>query len=388
MRVIEVVMMSKSAIFAVLTGFFFLAGGSTCAAVNTKPVETVREKSVLDTQDFQIIDNFVAQAIQELVRTKDLSSVSRIRTIILQNESSNKGSAKAQYAARFFESAYKYMSEAFAEVSQLPTERQEFAITVNLLILLDRLVANGPANLQLADLAIAKLKDENMGVRYWAVHCVANPDFTRRLNSAEADYSKLSSRIVEELKGLVESSSPEIMILMAQFAGDVNAPETEELLLQMANARIKRYADWTVGYELLDTDILKSLHKKISSAGTSKPALARAFAQLYSYAIQRYVKGRDYLFSDEKQQLASVLIETEDKCLRDVLGYRVNIRNALGRDDYEALAAEHADLLGDKTKVGQLAKKWRFDYGQRPDGSKITEPLTLPDPPKSEPSAQ
>ena len=369
----------KWTIFAVLA-FLVLVMHSVSGAVSTSEIDSVRNKGVLEDEDFQIIDKFVAEAVRELVKTKDFTSIARIRTVILARKSSNRDSAAAQYAEQFSKSAYKYISSGLKQASGLTPEERKFKVVLNLLILVD-----GLSDLRLADLAMEKLNDDNTVIRYWAVHSVTNPGITKQLNSAKAANSNLARSIVGRLKGLVEGASPETIALMAQFAADVDIPQGEDLLLQIADIRISKYANWTVDYELLDATVLGLLCNKISAGGLNKPAIARRFGQLYSYAIQRYVKvkGRDFLAATQIGQLASVLVETEDKCIRELLEKRqVVIKRAVERDDVTALLLEHNRLLGDETRAGELALKLNFDYGPSPDGNKRTAPLTLPEPPK------
>jgi len=366
-----------------------LAVDLVSGAVSTSEIDSVRNKGVLEDEDFQIIDKFVAEAVRELVKTKDFTSIARIRTVILARKSSSRDSAATQYAEQFSKSAYKYISSGLKQASGLTPEERKFKVVLNLLILVD-----GLSDLRLADLAMEKLSNHNTVIRYWAVHSVTNPGITKQLNSAKAANSNLARNIVGRLKGLVEGASPETIALMAQFAADVDIPQGEDLLLQIADMRISKYANWTVDYELLDATVLRLLCNKISAAGLNKPlpatsrgkpAIARRFGQLYSYAIQRYVKvkGRDFLAATQIGQLASVLVETEDKCIRELLEKRqVVIKRAVERDDVTALLLEHNRLLGDETRAGELALKLNFDYGPSPDGNKRTAPLTLPEPPK------
>jgi hypothetical protein len=108
---------------------------------------------------------------------------------------------------------------------------------------------------------------------------------------------------------------------------------------------------------------------------------------LYSYVLQRYVKGRDFLGDAEKQQLASVLVETEILCISRRLGIAQSvIKKAVERDDYMGLLQEHSRLLGDKTRAGELPLRLNFDYDEKPDGSRRIAPLALPAPPKTEAS--
>jgi len=361
----------KLVILTVSVAFFASLADSGWAVINTRDIDAVRNKTVLDNKDLFIIENFLAEAVRELVRTKDFTMIATLRAEILRRRGT-----QPQYAEQFSESAYKYISSGFNEALQLPEYRRTKVI-VNLLILVD-----GLEDLRLADLAIAKLKDKNTIIRYWAVHCLTNAGIVKRLNSGGAANLKVARLLIERLKEVVETGSPEIIALTARFAGDINIPQSEELLLQIADMRIKKYADWTVEYELLDGAILNLLDGKIASAsgGSGKPAVALRFAQLYSFAIQRYVKGRGLLSDVQKQRLASVLIETEDKRIGRILGRpQTVIKKAVERDDYAAILDEHNRLLGDATKAGELPSKLNFDYGTGSDGRKRTSPLLLPE---------
>jgi hypothetical protein len=371
------IMNGKRVIFGVVGVFWVLVLNSASVAVDTRQIDICCHKELLDSEDLQTIDDFVADAVDELVKTEDFTSVAKIRTVCLSRSSSSKESAKAQYRQQFSESAYKYISKALEAAKELTPETKRFRVILNLLILVDSL-----DDLRLADLAIKRLNDEN-AIRYWAVHSVTKAGITNQLNSGGAANSELAERITEQLKGSVESSSPEILALMAEFAAKVNIPRGEELLLQIADQRIKKYHDWTVEYELLDGDILKLLDSKIPSESTNKADVARRFGQLYSYAIQRYVKGRDVLSDTQKNQLASVLVETEISCISKRLKVTQSVvKNAVEQGDYTALLQEHNRLLGDETKAGQLPSKLNFDYGKKADGSRCIAPLALPEPPK------
>ena len=377
----------KWVIFVVLVASLVLVLNSGSVAVNTGDVDRVRLKRVLDDQDLKIIDDFLADAIQELVGTRDLTEIAKRRTVILSRQSSTQAQ-QAQYAQQFSESARRHIAEGFRDADDLSRMERVTAVKINLLILMD-----GLHDLGLADQAIAMLKNENMVTRYWAVHCLTNPEIITQLNAAIASNANQASAIAGQLKDIVETSSPEIAVMIARFAADVKIPEAEQLLYQIADMRIKRYADWTVKYELYDSTILKLLANKIplpsvSPAGTiptptsTKPAVARRFAQLYSYAIQRYSKGRDFLNDIQKGHLVTVLIETEDKCLGRLLGKpQLTIRRALERNNVPAVLAEHDRLLGATATPGQLPATLNFDYGTTTTSPKRTAPLSLPDPP-------
>jgi hypothetical protein len=372
------IMKRKSKIFAVLVVLGIAMLNSGAFAVDTHDIEVVQHKAVLDEADLQIIDKFVADSVNELAKTQDFTSVARVRAVIHARSSSDKESAKAQYGNQFSESAHKYISEALEAAKDLTPMERRFQVILNLLILTDSL-----HDLRLADLAMRWVEDKNEAIRYWAIHYITNPDVVEQLNSKEVANQELAGKITEQLKRVVESSSPETLALIAEFAAKVDIPEGEDLLLQIADMRIKRYESWTVEYELLDGDILRLLDSKIPAESTSKPEVAYRFGQLYSYVIQRYVKGQDVLSNAQKDQLASVLVETETSYISKRLKVVQSvIKNAVEKSDFQALLQEHDRLLGDDTRAGQLSLKLNFDYGKKPDGSRRIAPLVLPDPPK------
>jgi hypothetical protein len=379
-------MMIKWAFFTVLTAFFVLAINSNAVAVNTRDIDAVLKKSVIDDQDKKIIDDFLAEAVQELVKTKNFTSIAMVRSVILSRKSS-----QSQYAQQFSESAYKYVQAGFEQAQTLRPEERKNNVIISLLILID-----GMEDLRLADLAMGMLKNQNMVIRYWAVHSLTNPAIVQQLNSGATSNPKLAMTITEQLKEIVQTSKPEIIVHIARFAANINIPQGEELLLEVADDRIKRYADWTVTNEFYDIILLKLLESKIplssqsmgtavSTTGPGKPAIARRFAQLYSYVINRYIKGDNVLNETQKQHLVSVIIEIEEQCITRLLGLsrpQGTLRRAIERNNLEALSDEHNKLLGDETSTGQLPSKLGFDYSTAPNGPKRTAPIPLPERPQ------
>jgi len=377
----------KCAFLAVPAAFTLLAMSSVSIAVNTRNIDEVRKKAVLDASDFKVIDTFLAEAVQELVKTRDFTSIATLRTTIL----SRKGS-QGQYAQQFSQSAYRHIQAGLQQAEEtLRPEERKTSVIINLLILID-----GMEELPLAQLALPMIKHENMVVRYWAIHCFTSSAILQQLNSGISANPGQAAAITAQLKDVVESSNPEVTALIAKFAAGVDIVQTEQLLLQVADSRIKRYADWTIEYELCDVSILKLLESKIplptQTPGAlvpttiqGKPEIARRFAQLYSYAAQRYAKGKDMKLLNETQkgQLATILVEVEEKCFSRLLGSPQSaIRRAIERDSTAALMDEHNRLLGSATGLGELPSKLGFDYGTDQSGAKRTTPIPLPDPPQ------
>jgi len=350
--------------------FSLLWAVSDSRAVDTTAVDVVLNKQVLTDQDLQVIDNFLADAVAEMVRTRDFTDIARLRALIL----SRQGKAK-QYTQQFSASALKHLTSGLQAALRLPEEYRT-PVTVNLLILID-----GMADLRLLDLSVAMLRSDNPVVRYWAVHGLTNPRIIALLNAGGAGTSQAAAAIAVKLGPLVERSDPATLALMTGFAGDVTAAEAEELLLQIADLRIKQYMAWKVQYELLDASVLKMLAKKMPSGSARTSAVAYRFGQLYSCAIQRFVVGRDVLTDTQNQQLISVMVDVEENCTSKLLGApRTAVKRAIERDDDAALIAEHNRLLGTDSQAGELAAKIRFVYGPDATGKKQNGPFAIPKP--------
>jgi hypothetical protein len=192
--------------------------------------------------------------------------------------------------------------------------------------------------------------------------------------------------VINACSQVVETSSPEVVSLMVDFAGRLNTAGAETLLIRAADERIKRYAAWNTGYELADTAVLKLLSNRLTT-GTPNPEVARRFAQLYSFAIQRYIKGqqRNALTGASRGYLASVIAEVEDKCLSKLLGVpQRTLTTALQGENLENLQAEHDKVLGGTGQAGALVSTPTFTYGTGPGNR--TSPLPLPDPPAPSPA--
>ncbi len=354
------------------------------SAAGREAIDQVLNKPVLERRDKEIIDSFISKAVNDLLYANDLSDTASLRTAILRRRST-----QGEYAKQFSDSLYKYLPDAFTQASKLQPQERQNIILINLLVLTDELAEN-----RLRELAAGQLNAESMAVRYQAVRCLNNPEMLKQLNSGQNSDTKLAQVLTDKMSKIVESSAPEVIALIAQFAAGLNSPQAVQLLLQVADARIKQYADWTVQTELVDSTILQMLDSKISSIGdrgqgtgvqaytlnpipyTPKEALAERFAQLYSYVIQRYVKGASLLDNQQRQYLLTVIIQTEQKCLSRLLGQQqTKLKQAIEKKDFQALMAEHNRLLGSGSSRGELPAKLGFTYNGQ------TSPTILPDPP-------
>ena len=142
-------MKEKLAFFAVLVAFLVFVADSSVTAVDTRVIDEVLKKTVLDSQDFKVIDDFLAEAVPELVRERDFTEIARKRSVII----SRKGE-QAQYVQQFSQSTLRHIQAGFVNVQERdwPEERKANVI-INLLILID-----GLEDLGLADLALTKFQ--------------------------------------------------------------------------------------------------------------------------------------------------------------------------------------------------------------------------------------
>lgn len=344
------------------------------AQVDSRRIEEVLKKSVLTPEDLEVIDAFMSDAVGRLVRTIDFTEVAKTRAFVLNHQN-----PQAQYAQRFSEAAYQEVAKGFDYArNEISDPNRRFKVFANLLILANEL--NDP---RLVDLAVRMIPHENSAVRYWAVRTATDSAVWEKLSQNQNAAAQMAGKIIDACSQVVETSSPEVLNLMAQFAGGYDTARAEELLGRVAEARIRQYADWAVKYELVDTGVLKLLSDKISSGGTAGRQLVKQFAQLYSFAIQRYIRGvQDNALRDlSRNYLAAVLVETEEQCIGKLLGTpQAGIRRAVEAGDMNALQAEHDKLLGGPNEKGALPSKFNFTYGSA-DNSRQA-PQALPEPPQ------
>jgi len=361
----------KSAVFAIFIGGLVLSLLSiSLGVVDTRAVDEVIKKSVLTPQDLEVIDRFILDAVQDIVQTDDFTQIATVRTIVIARQG-----MQAQYVQKFSESALKHISWGLQQAQGDSDPARRFKVMVNLLILVD-----GLKDPRLVDLAVASITQDNNSVRYWAVRMATDATLWTKLSQNQAAAAQLAGRIIAECRKAVKNSSPEVLNLMVDFAGRHNSPEAAGLLMDVADERTRCYADWTARYELADAAILKLLSNSLTAGPNPNPEIARRFAQLYSFVIQRYIKGQQQnaLRDNSRNYLASVIAEVEDKCISKLLGARQpTLTQAVQGANLDALQAEHDKLLGGTGQTGALVSKLNFKYGNRPT------PLLLPDPPAS-----
>lgn len=366
----------KRAVFILLVcGLVLAVFRVSEAVVDLRRIEEVLKKDVLTQQDFEVIDEFMNDAVTDMVRTMDFTQVSKTRAIIVSHQSE-----QAQYAQQYSEAAYRHIAEGIQEArTDIRDENTRFKVITNLLILVDSL-----KDPRLTDLAIQEIGHGNNAVRYWAVRASTDPELWAKISQNQNSAAQRATRIMTACDQVVDTSSPEVLLQMAEFAGRFDTAQASGLLMHVADARIRSYADWSVSYELMDGAVLRLLGDKILAGGNgSSDQLAKRFAHLYSFAIQRYVKGLSLgrLTSVSRNYLISVLIDTEEKTLSRLLGApQTTIRRVIEAGDLAGLQTEHGRLLGTEGSAGAVSAKFNFNYGT--DGQSRTAPPVLPNPPQ------
>ena len=341
----------------------------TWAAVDTRPIDSVLQKTVLDSRDLGVIDKFVEQAVKNVLRTRDDTKVAEDRAILL-----SRVSTQGQYAQQFSESALKYITASLELASELPGDRASVA-TMNLLILVHDL-----KDVSLVDLALDRLSEPRAPVAFWAASIATSETLVKAINRDAG--SALGQRVTSRLSDLVtKGCSPEVLNLITEFASSLDGTDGQDMLLAIADLRMAQYEQWSVENEQLDTTLLKSLCARINQNNSDRGHLAMRFGQLYSYVIQRYAKGGNALQELQKRRTLGVIAEVEDKCIGTMLGAPSSaLMRALERQDVTLLLAAHDALLGSRERVGSLVTKLQFSYGRAADGSDQTWPKPLQGP--------
>jgi hypothetical protein len=351
----------------------FFIGVSAYGALNTAEIDRVSKKDVLEQQDLAVIDNFVAAGVKEMLTTKDFSTIGKLRDEIVARAHSSKASADIQYNPQFISAAARNLEKGFAEAKKIPDANLRAKVMLNLMILLDNL--NSP---QLAELALTMVDSEDTAARYWAVHAVANPNIVEQLNSGKAS-SAAAKTIIDRLAARINvETSPYILMQIAQFGATLNVPQAQELLMRIADGRLKKYQTGSVDDVSVDETILRLLADRMT--GPDKAAAAWRFGQLYSYMMELYIREMNNDTAQSKE-LAAVLIATENRVLPKIGIPPSGIKRAIDRKDKQALLAEYKDLFGEGTTAGKLGTMFDIQYPS-PDGAKRTTPLPLPEPPK------
>ena len=358
---------------------------NTCVyAINTRNIDRIRKKDVLESQDSQVIGTFIDNWLEELQFTEDFSSIATLKsTFEARTASSNQASAD-QYDKVFFELLASKAKNALSDQKNGVLEEDSKAILVTLNILI---TVSDLQDKRLANLAMEYSDSSNVAIRYAAIKAVANKKVVSALNNSISANINLIDSLVEKFSAILETEqAPQIVSLIAVFAGGIDNSATKDLMLVLADKRITQYTDWSVVNEAVDAEILNIMADKIKRTAVkeSKSQLTAKFAQLYSCAIQRYIAGQNILSDKQLSDLKTVIAGTENGAISDLTGSLATaIKKALTKKDKSQSLILAADMmLGSSAGKGMLAEAIDFDYGVDGENriyapAKINEPNDL-----------
>jgi hypothetical protein len=321
-------------LFGAVTLLLLCLLSTSWAQLDTRRIDEVRAKNMLNNADLAIIDRFMSEAIRDLVRTEDFSKVATTRATILSRTSTQK-----QYAQQYSASAQKHIEDNLKRAADLPGERL-FMVTLNLLVLIDSM--GDPA---LTEIAFDYTDSKYTAIRYWAVRAITNPQMAKQVH--DLPENPKNQKILTTIQGLTDDPSPDIQGLIVDFAVKLGGSPGQALLLAVADSRIARYRDGSVQDELLEVKVLKQLYARMAAENPEKAAVTQRFTELFDQVMQRFLQKQDTLLPDQKSNLISVMVEIEDKCLRVLLKQtQNNIKRAIEAEDISRLQSEYEQLLG------------------------------------------
>jgi hypothetical protein len=294
-------MKAKSALLVIISSILVVLACPVASGADTREIDRVRDKSVLGPRDFEIIEQFISEAVGELVNNKDFTSVARLRTIIVTRKDS-KVAGQSQCAEQFSKYARKYIAEAFKKSESIDSAAEQVRVRLNLMILVDEL-----RDSRLIETALEGLADDSPAVRYWAIHALTRGGLLTGLEPG----SEQLDRVVTRLENACETACPEELVLMIDYAGASRNSRTDKLLLKIADMRISEHAKWKVETGHVDIRLLKQLAQKATGKTTNdEGAFGVRFSQLYSYIMQKYImhlNGGGFLSDEQRLRTASVM---------------------------------------------------------------------------------
>ncbi len=359
----------------ILISLLFLS--AQALALNTRDIDVVRKKGVLNDSDKEVISSFLQEAVDELFYTQDLSSMSKTRQAFVSRKSNSNENSAVQYQQYFESAAYDVLRDAIQRAAnqQGPTADN---IMINLLLIVNELEST-----QFLPLVIDRFDSNSPGVGYLAVNAFTDEEVLEKLNSNSSENFELINNAVSKLSEIIDNQmSPSFTLAVIEFCAGVQNEPVRDLLLQIADKRISQYENWAVSSESVDYELLTVLGLKAqnTSGSQAKNELMAKMSQLYSYAVQRYALGQEILNGKQKGELVDVIVGLEAGVISDMLGGNVqNFKKAIEKNDTEALISAHDELLGSQDTQGTLAQAVNFSYTQN-DGQAVVAPEKLPQP--------
>lgn len=364
---------------------FFILFSSISLALETRAIDDIRKKDVLNDTDQKAVGAFIEAGIEELFNTEDFSAVSSLRQAIVSRKAGLNETSAQQYKTAFDSTAVESFTKAFGRLDKVQNQAQAFSIRLNLLLLISEL-----SDARLVNLAIDNIKSKSSAIRYAAAKCLSSPDIIKQLNSATSADIQLAQKAISALNEIMKNETDgSVLVEIITFTSEINGNESENLILEIAKDRISKYENATVSNDYIEAAVLKALYAKSlkASSDSVKNDLMAAFGQLYSYVIQQYAIKDANLSETRKGQVVDVIVGVENDLVSQILGSKAgSLKKAIERDDMAALMTAHDSLLGSSNGKGMIASAVDFYYSIEGE-NKVYMPKKLVTPAK-EPEQQ
>jgi len=353
--------------------------GFVCVAVaysaSTTEIETLRlrvqDSSVeLTASEKGVISKFWSGTLDEMMLSDSSKDCVEIRRQLAEQKG---GEFLSHYATAYIAEAKRSIEVAFGDAQRIEDTRQRQMIERNLMILTAELKSS-----DLVPLALQRLDAEDDVIRYWAFKAVTHSSVIQQLTSDVTGDVETTEAILTGFKKRVSvETQAEIQKMVVRFCMVFDDPLARDILLLIADRRIKAYRDWTVRDEMLDVNLLMALGNVaiLQQDTANKKTFGRKFSELYALTIQRCLKGKNVLSKGEIEQLLTVIAEVDQNVLAKTMGIKTGILTSLKRKT--GLEREYETLFGDRMRSGQLAAMFKFDYGKDDSGKPITAPPEL-----------
>ncbi len=343
-------------------------------SVSTTEIETLRSSvqdssAELTASEKGVISKFWSATLDQMMITDSSIECAEIRKQLAEQKGSE---YLSHYATVYVAEAKTAIEAAFGDAQRMENAQQRQVIERNLMILTAELKSPG-----LASLALQRLDAEDDVTRYWAFKAVTHPVVIEQLKSDIVGDEKTTQAILTALhkRASIETQAP-IQKLVIRFCMAFDDPLARDILLLIADNRIRAYRDWTVSDEVLDVSLLNALgNGAVLREDPDKSIFGHKFAELYALTIQRYLKGKDTLSKEDVGRLLTVIAEVDQSVLGKSMGIKTGIFLAL--KSKRGLEREYETLFGDRRRPGLLAEKFNFDYGKDDSGKSITVPQEL-----------
>ncbi len=362
--------MTAGWIIAACMGLVSWAG----AALDTEPISGVFQKTgngktAPTGADAEAITQFIIAATEQILWAEKPADAidARIQLLAFRGQD--------PYAQAYGSVLRGRLEAIIKEAGAFPDAAKKAAVLRNISILIAQM-----NTLDLAKLSVGLLGEPDTVIRYYAVKALTSEKVKDQLTAAATTDAAGRKQILDALTQTAsKEDQPVILGMLARYAVGTKGAEGRELILAVTNNRMKAYTAWKVTQESVDFELLTALAEKLTAsvAPEDRAVLAGRFAQYFSYVIQRYAKGQDFLSAPAKQAMISTIVGVEESVLSGptLLNRKAtDLRSAVQKNNMEALMKAHDALLGSAAGAGELVGKIKFTYEGNATAPKVLTP--------------